>query len=168
MAALTRQLYSWSKFPQGKLCGKGELFWQYSGISGAEGIECFNLSNMRSPCFQWCRHFDTGTVETDNRCVVVLLGFTENSTSQTWTLTGIEDQELRNTLKSLACGQHRPIKKRPKVFKSYLMVWCVKSSVTGHCLVQGPEVLDGDVFHYFADFKHKLFRVKINQIQVQH
>ncbi|XP_003477616.1 cullin-4A isoform X1 [Cavia porcellus] len=59
--------------------------------------------------------------------------------------TGIEDSELRRTLQSLACGKARVLIKSPK----------------------GKEVEDGDKFIFNGDFKHKLFRIKINQIQMK-
>uniref|UniRef100_A0A8D0RK46 Cullin 4A n=1 Tax=Sus scrofa TaxID=9823 RepID=A0A8D0RK46_PIG len=59
--------------------------------------------------------------------------------------TGIEDSELRRTLQSLACGKARVLIKSPK----------------------GKEVEDGDKFFFNGDFKHKLFRIKINQIQMK-
>ncbi|CAM4386144.1 unnamed protein product [Lepidochelys olivacea] len=59
--------------------------------------------------------------------------------------TGIEDSELRRTLQSLACGKARVLIKNPK----------------------GKDVEDGDKFIFNGDFKHKLFRIKINQIQMK-
>uniref|UniRef100_A0A8C7IER1 Cullin-4B n=1 Tax=Oncorhynchus kisutch TaxID=8019 RepID=A0A8C7IER1_ONCKI len=59
--------------------------------------------------------------------------------------TGIEDGELRRTLQSLACGKARVIHKVPK----------------------SKDVEDGDKFSCNDDFKHKLFRIKINQIQMK-
>ncbi|KAK5608833.1 Cullin-4B [Crenichthys baileyi] len=59
--------------------------------------------------------------------------------------TGIEDSELRRTLQSLACGKARVLTKIPK----------------------SKEVEDGDKFSCNDDFKHKLFRIKINQIQMK-
>ncbi|XP_070538317.1 cullin-4A-like [Ptychodera flava] len=59
--------------------------------------------------------------------------------------TGIEDGELRRTVQSLACGKARVISKIPK----------------------GKDVSDGDIFTFSDDFKHKLFRIKINQIQMK-
>lgn len=56
-----------------------------------------------------------------------------------------EDSELRRTLQSLACGKARVLIKSPK----------------------GKEVEDGDKFIFNGDFKHKLFRIKINQIQMK-
>uniref|UniRef100_A0A3B5MRM9 Cullin 4B n=1 Tax=Xiphophorus couchianus TaxID=32473 RepID=A0A3B5MRM9_9TELE len=59
--------------------------------------------------------------------------------------TGIEDSELRRTLQSLACGKARVLTKIPK----------------------SKDVEDGDRFSCNDDFKHKLFRIKINQIQMK-
>ncbi|XP_063967788.1 cullin-4A-like [Lytechinus pictus] len=59
--------------------------------------------------------------------------------------TNIEDSELRRTLQSLACGKARVILKQPK----------------------GREIEDGDKFAFAKDFKHKLFRIKINQVQMK-
>ncbi|KAG9338656.1 hypothetical protein JZ751_025494 [Albula glossodonta] len=59
--------------------------------------------------------------------------------------TGIEDSELRRTLQSLACGKARVLSKTPK----------------------SKDVEDGDKFSCNDDFKHKLFRIKINQIQMK-
>lgn len=59
--------------------------------------------------------------------------------------TGIEDSELRRTLQSLACGKARVLHKVPK----------------------SKDVEDGDKFSCNDDFKHKLFRIKINQIQMK-
>lgn len=59
--------------------------------------------------------------------------------------TGIEDGELRRTLQSLACGKARVLMKTPK----------------------SKDIEDGDKFTCNDDFKHKLFRIKINQIQMK-
>ncbi|XP_077987604.1 cullin-4A-like [Glandiceps talaboti] len=59
--------------------------------------------------------------------------------------SGIEDGELRRTMQSLACGKARVISKIPK----------------------SKDVEDGDIFTFSDDFKHKLFRIKINQIQMK-
>lgn len=59
--------------------------------------------------------------------------------------TAIEDGELRRTLQSLACGKARVLQKTPK----------------------GKDIEDGDKFTFNDDFKHKLFRIKINQIQMK-
>lgn len=48
-------------------------------------------------------------------------------------------------MQSLACGKARVLIKNPK----------------------GKEVEDGDKFIFNGDFKHKLFRIKINQIQMK-
>ncbi|XP_040260835.1 cullin-4B [Bufo bufo] len=59
--------------------------------------------------------------------------------------TGIEDSELRRTLQSLACGRARVLSKNPK----------------------SKDVDDGDKFTFNDDFKHQLFRIRINQIQMK-
>ncbi|XP_018335638.1 cullin-4A-like [Agrilus planipennis] len=59
--------------------------------------------------------------------------------------SNIEDLELKRTLQSLACGKTRVLLKRPK----------------------GRDVEDTDYFMYNADFKNKLFRVTVNQIQMK-
>ncbi|XP_061430926.1 cullin-4A-like isoform X1 [Lethenteron reissneri] len=79
---------------------------------------------------------------------LVLLMFNEGeefSFEDIRTATGIEDGELRRTLQSLACGKARVINKEPK----------------------SKDVEDGDHFLLNGDFKHKLFRIKINQIQMK-
>lgn len=57
----------------------------------------------------------------------------------------VEDNELRRTLQSLACGKARVLTKIPK----------------------SKDVEDADKFSCNNDFKHKLFRIKINQIQMK-
>ncbi|XP_061642560.1 cullin-4B [Phyllopteryx taeniolatus] len=59
--------------------------------------------------------------------------------------SGIEDSELRRTLQSLACGKARVLTKIPK----------------------SKDVEDGDKFSCNDEFKHRLFRIKINQIQMK-
>lgn len=59
--------------------------------------------------------------------------------------TSIEDGELRRTLQSLACGKTRVLNKIPK----------------------GREIEDSDKFRFNNDFTYKLFRIKINQIQMK-
>uniref|UniRef100_A0A8B9QAQ4 Cullin 4A n=1 Tax=Apteryx owenii TaxID=8824 RepID=A0A8B9QAQ4_APTOW len=79
---------------------------------------------------------------------LVLLMFNEGdefSFEEIKMATGIEDSELRRTLQSLACGKARVLIKNPK----------------------GKDVEDGDKFMFNGDFKHKLFRIKINQIQMK-
>lgn len=61
------------------------------------------------------------------------------------TATNIEDGELRRTLQSLACGKARVLTKSPR----------------------GRDVVNGDKFQFNADFTNKLFRIKINQIQMK-
>ncbi|XP_018602040.1 cullin-4B-like [Scleropages formosus] len=79
---------------------------------------------------------------------LVLLMFNEGeefSLEEIKQATGIEDSELRRTLQSLACGKARVLSKIPK----------------------SKDVEDGDKFTCNDDFKHKLFRIKINQIQMK-
>ncbi|XP_078003458.1 cullin-4A isoform X2 [Phascolarctos cinereus] len=79
---------------------------------------------------------------------LVLLMFNEGdefSFEEIKMATGVEDSELRRTLQSLACGKARVLIKSPK----------------------GKDVDDGDKFIFNGDFKHKLFRIKINQIQMK-
>ncbi|NXF43357.1 CUL4A protein, partial [Oceanites oceanicus] len=79
---------------------------------------------------------------------LVLLMFNEGdefSFEEIKMATGVEDSELRRTLQSLACGKARVLIKNPK----------------------GKDVEDGDKFMFNGDFKHKLFRIKINQIQMK-
>ncbi|KAI1287352.1 Cullin-4B [Halotydeus destructor] len=59
--------------------------------------------------------------------------------------TAIEETELARTLQSLACGKARVLTKNPK----------------------GRDVEAGDKFLYNSEFKNKLFRIKINQIQMK-
>ncbi|XP_049882276.1 cullin-4A [Pectinophora gossypiella] len=61
------------------------------------------------------------------------------------TATNIEDGEARRTLQSLACGKARVLSKSPR----------------------GREVDDSDTFAFNHDFTNKLFRIKINQIQMK-
>ena len=56
-----------------------------------------------------------------------------------------QEGELRRTLQSLACGKARVLLKWPR----------------------GREVADSDSFAFNADFTNKLFRIKINQIQMK-
>uniref|UniRef100_A0A3Q3X5U1 Cullin-4A n=1 Tax=Mola mola TaxID=94237 RepID=A0A3Q3X5U1_MOLML len=79
---------------------------------------------------------------------LVLLMFNEGeefSVEEIRSATGIEEGELRRTLQSLACGKARVLNKNPR----------------------GKDVEDGDRFNFNNDFKHKLFRIKINQIQMK-
>lgn len=93
--------------------------------------------------FQGKKEFQVSLFQT-----LVLLMFNEGdgfSFEDIRMATGIEDSELRRTLQSLACGKARVLLKSPK----------------------GKEVEDGDKFLFNAEFKHKLFRIKINQIQMK-
>ena len=59
--------------------------------------------------------------------------------------TGMDDGECRRALQSLACGKTRVLTKTPK----------------------GREILDGDVFTVNGSFTEKLYRVKVNSIQMK-
>ena len=59
--------------------------------------------------------------------------------------SGVEDGECRRTLQSLACGKHRVLTKTPK----------------------GRDVADTDVFTVNAAFTERLFRIKVNSIQLR-
>ncbi|XP_063288162.1 cullin-4B [Pelobates fuscus] len=79
---------------------------------------------------------------------LVLLMFNEGeefSFEEIRQATGIEDSELRRTLQSLACGRARVLVKYPK----------------------SKDVDDGDKFTFNDDFRHQLFRIRINQIQMK-
>ncbi|XP_031622090.1 cullin-4B [Contarinia nasturtii] len=79
---------------------------------------------------------------------LVLLLFNDNDTltfEEVKAASGIEDGELRRTLQSLACGKARVITKVPR----------------------GREVDDKDKFQFNNEFTNKLFRIKINQIQMK-
>jgi len=61
------------------------------------------------------------------------------------TMTNMEDVELRRTLQSLACGKARVLIKSPK----------------------GRDIGDDDQFSINNDFSNKLYRIKINQVQMK-
>ena len=54
-----------------------------------------------------------------------------------------EDDDLRRTLQSLACGKKRVLSKKPR----------------------GPDVNDGDTFSYNAAFEDPAYRVRIPSFQ---
>ena len=79
---------------------------------------------------------------------LVLLQFNSNDElplEEIKAATNIEDMELRRTLQSLACGKARVLQKTPK----------------------SKEINDGDRFSYNKEFTNKLYRIKINQIQLK-
>ena len=55
-----------------------------------------------------------------------------------------EDEHLQRTLQSLACGKVRVLRKQP----------------------QGKDISESDEFEVNTDFKHKLFKIKINQVGI--
>lgn len=77
--------------------------------------------------------------------IILFNDFDELSFDYIKAATNIEDGELRRTLQSLACGKARVLNKIPK----------------------GREVEDNDKFKFNNDFVNKLFRIKINQIQMK-
>jgi len=78
--------------------------------------------------------------------VLILFNDSDNlSLEDIKTATNIEDGELRRTLQSLACGKARVLQKNPR----------------------GRDVADNDRFVFNAEFTNKLFRIKINQIQMK-
>lgn len=81
------------------------------------------------------------------QALVLLLfnGTDEMSFEEIKGATNIEESELKRTLQSLACGKARVLNKLPK----------------------GREVADADKFRFNADFTNKLYRIKINQIQMK-
>lgn len=81
------------------------------------------------------------------QCVVLLL-FNETdklSYAEIKELTNLDCHELKRTLLSLACGKHRVLLKNPK----------------------GVEIKEDDEFCFNNAFNEKLFRIKINQIQLK-
>jgi len=79
---------------------------------------------------------------------MVLLLFNDYQTlpfKEIKTATNMEDTELRRTLQSLACGKARVLIKVPK----------------------GREIDDIDQFSVNNDFCNKLYRIKINQVQMK-
>ncbi len=78
--------------------------------------------------------------------VLCLFNDTERYTySELAQLSGIEEKELKRTLQSLACGKVRPLLKEPA----------------------GKDVAASDVFRFNADFSEKLYRIRINTIQLK-
>ena len=96
-------------------------------------------------------HFDAGDKELSVSLfqAAVLLLFNDVDTAMTLTevaaATGLDDRELRRTLQSLACGRERVLIKEPK----------------------GRDVGDADSFLFNAGYTSRLFRVKINAIQMK-
>ena len=63
----------------------------------------------------------------------------------THTYTHTEDGDLRRTLQSLSLGKARVLTKHPK----------------------SKEVADSDQFTFNSEFKHRMCRIKINQVQLK-
>eukprot|EP00197_Chlamydomonas_leiostraca_P016154 CAMPEP_0202861492 /NCGR_PEP_ID=MMETSP1391-20130828/2868_1 /ASSEMBLY_ACC=CAM_ASM_000867 /TAXON_ID=1034604 /ORGANISM="Chlamydomonas leiostraca, Strain SAG 11-49" /LENGTH=749 /DNA_ID=CAMNT_0049540895 /DNA_START=162 /DNA_END=2411 /DNA_ORIENTATION=- len=108
---------------------------------------------------QWCHslgtcvlraHFPKGVKELSVSLfqAAVLCLFNDSATisyADIKAATGLGDKELKLTLQSLACGKVRVLTKEPK----------------------GRDVNDSDVFHFNESFTEKLYRIKINQIQMK-
>jgi len=95
-------------------------------------------------------HFPKGrkelTLSLFQTVILMLFNSTEKlSFKEITDATGIEKKELCRTLQSLACAKLRVIQKEPK----------------------GKDVNPEDVFYFNKDFTHKLFRLKINAIQLK-
>jgi cullin-4 len=95
-------------------------------------------------------HFNSGDKELSVSLfqATVLLLFNDEeklSLPEIVAATGLEDRELRRTLQSLACGRERVLHKEPK----------------------GREILDGDVFSFNSAYTSRLYRVRINAIQLK-
>ncbi|NXW15430.1 CUL4B protein, partial [Circaetus pectoralis] len=111
-------------------------------------INCSLVLNMHIISRKKCRCGGKKELQVSLFQTLVLLMFNEGeefSLEEIKQATGIEDGELRRTLQSLACGKARVLTKSPK----------------------GKDVEDGDKFTCNDDFRHKLFRIKINQIQMK-
>ena len=79
---------------------------------------------------------------------LVLLSFNDKDTltyEEIKIMVGIDDMEMRRTLQSLACGKARVLNKSPK----------------------SKDIENGDQFSYNGEFKHHLYRIRINQIQMK-
>ncbi|KFW68684.1 Cullin-4A, partial [Pygoscelis adeliae] len=113
-----------------------------------EVFKTFYLGKHSGRKLQWQTTLGHAVLKAEFKETLVLLMFNEGdefSFEEIKMATGVEDSELRRTLQSLACGKARVLIKNPK----------------------GKDVEDGDKFIFNGDFKHKLFRIKINQIQMK-
>ncbi|KAJ8980577.1 hypothetical protein NQ317_018704 [Molorchus minor] len=112
-------------------------------LSKHSGLESYNGNPL------WAS-FKTGPKELvvslfQTLVILVFNKYNEVSFDYIKAATNIEDGELRRTLQSLACGKARVLIKIPK----------------------GREIEDNDKFKFNNDFTNKLFRIKINQIQMK-
>ncbi len=141
-----------------KLSFNCSLFFFFT--KGQEGAAGVTFPNTCAADVQWRRRVHPGGDQTGNRNRSVITSkfgwqhFDEEVKVEMywlWSTTDLkhclftEDSELRRTLQSLACGKARVLTKIPK----------------------SKDVEDGDKFSCNDDFKHKLFRIKINQIQMK-
>uniref|UniRef100_A0A7S3XVG8 Cullin family profile domain-containing protein n=2 Tax=Heterosigma akashiwo TaxID=2829 RepID=A0A7S3XVG8_HETAK len=98
---------------------------------------------VKANCFQKKKELSVSQLQT-----MVLVLFNEANSliyKEILEQTGIEAGELRRTLQSLACGKARVLRKEPK----------------------GKEVADDDAFTINQEFTHKLYRIRINTIQLK-
>ncbi|ESO98807.1 hypothetical protein LOTGIDRAFT_187016 [Lottia gigantea] len=80
-------------------------------------------------------------------CLLLFNDSTALSYEEIKAATAIEESILKRTLQSLACGKPtlRVLSKKPK----------------------GRDIEDGDKFYFNEEFKHPLFRIRINQVQMK-
>jgi len=98
---------------------------------------------VKANCFPKIKELSVSQLQ-----AMVLLTFNHSDTIGLADLleqTGIESGELKRTLQSLACGKVRVLTKQPK----------------------GRDVEDADTFIINDEFTHKLYRIKINTIQLK-
>eukprot|EP00976_Prorocentrum_cordatum_P068315 1179085-Prorocentrum_minimum.AAC.6 len=108
-----------------------------------------NWQNGLAHCVLKAR-FDQGTKELSVSLfqTIVLMLFNDSdklSFKHILEATGIEDKELRRTLQSLACGKVRVLQKEPR----------------------GRDVADSDEFVFHSQLNEKLYRIKVNSIQLK-
>jgi len=146
----------WPTYPQSP-----KLYMIPSMTAALEGFEAFFRSKHASRKLVWVPHVSTCLLRANfsscrkdldvsqHQALVLLLfndtGSSALSCSSIQASTGIEMEELKRTLQSLALGQVRVLKKEQK----------------------GREVEDSDTFVFNAGFSHALVRIKINQIQAK-
>lgn len=75
-----------------------------------------------------------------------------------------EESELKRTLQSLACGKYIILNKSSKVF---LKKPSARTQILRTCFFKGVDVQSTDMFKFNKSFTHKLYRVKINQVQMK-
>ncbi|XP_030031725.1 cullin-4A isoform X2 [Manduca sexta] len=143
--SLTRAQDHFAKFYLGKHSGR-KLQWQPTlghCVLRAHFPQSKATTSLSTPFLMGNKELQVSLFQ-----ALVLLLFNDGdnlSFEDIKTATNIEEGELRRTLQSLACGKARVLSKTPR----------------------GREVDDNDHFAFNADFTNKLFRIKINQIQMK-